>query len=91
MDKNIHCGLKMVLLLLAFTVVQMATVFAESAAPDDQWYWLSSDDNYSKFFDPESVVVTRTVEATQGKVPTEIQVWTKTAYSYGGAKETLNA
>jgi len=57
----------------------------------EQWYWLSSDDNYSKYFDPDSVVVTRTVETAHGKVPTEIQVWTKTAYSYGGAQDTLAA
>ena len=57
----------------------------------EQWYWLASDDNYSKYFDPESVVVTRTVETARGKIPTEVQVWTKTAYSYGGAQETLAA
>ena len=53
------------------------------------WYWLSSDDHYSKYFDPESVVVTNQVDTARGLVPTEIQVWTKTAYSYGGAQETL--
>jgi len=58
---------------------------------EQQWYWLASDDKYSKYFDPESVVVTRTVETAHGKVPTEIQVWTKTTYSYGGAKDTLAA
>ena len=58
---------------------------------EQQWYWLASDDNYSKYYDPESVVVTRTVETAHGQVPTEIQVWTKTTYSYGGAKDTLAA
>ena len=58
---------------------------------EQQWYWLASDDNYSKYYDPESVVVTHTVETAHGQVPTEIQVWTKTTYSYGGAKDTLAA
>ena len=62
-----------------------------ATAPQTDWYWLSSDDSYSKYFDPESVVVTRSVMTDHGPVPTEIQVWTKTAYSYGGAQETLDA
>ena len=64
---------------------------AKENPAQEQWYWLASDDNYSKYFDPESVVITRTVETARGKVPTEVQVWTKTSYSYGGAKETLAA
>jgi len=68
-----------------------ATDTVKQAEAKSQWYWLSSDDNYSKYFDPSSVVITRTVETAHGKVPTEIQVWTKTAYSYGGAQETLKA
>ncbi len=58
---------------------------------ESEWYWLASDDKYSKFFDPSSVVITRRVETDRGKVPTEIKVWTKTSYSYGGAQETLAA
>ena len=68
-----------------------ATAGGQTEAKEQQWYWLASDDKYSKYFDPESVVVTRTVETASGHVPTEIQVWTKTSYSYGGAKETLEA
>ena len=64
---------------------------SQTGAKEQQWYWLASDDNYSKYYDPESVVVTRTVETAHGQVPTEIQVWTKTSYSYGGAKDTLAA
>jgi hypothetical protein len=64
---------------------------SQTGAKEQQWYWLASDDNYSKYYDPESVVVTRTVETAHGQVPTEIQVWTKTTYSYGGAKDTLAA
>ena len=67
---------------------QAAAADSQQAESQQQWYWLASDDNYSKYFDPESVVVTRTVETAHGKVPTEIQVWTKTTYSYGGAKDT---
>ena len=75
-----------------------------SAAPntDAQWYWLKSDDKYSKFFDPDSVkvvkkarVIKRTTNAdgeetkTEKEVPTEIEAWTKTAYTYEGAAETI--
>lgn len=58
----------------------------------DAWYWLSSDDNYSKFFDPASVVTVKSAKKASGeRVPTEIQAWIKTGYSYGGAKETIES
>lgn len=76
--------------VLMFWLLAGQTVLA-AAAQQPGWYWLSSDDNYSKYFDPESVVVTNSVLTAHGPVPTEIQVWTKTAYSYSGAQETLNA
>ncbi|MBR2215446.1 MAG: hypothetical protein IJ849_06785 [Selenomonadaceae bacterium] len=56
----------------------------------DRWYWLYSDKNYSKFFDPTSVVVMHSVTGKdKKKIPTEIQAIIKTGYSYGGAKETI--
>ena len=75
----------------ANTQAAAAETGSQTGAKEQQWYWLASDDNYSKYYDPESVVVTRTVETAHGQVPTEIQVWTKTSYSYGGAKDTLAA
>src|SRR5574344_152348 len=93
MDKRIiHC-LGLGVLALCLLVGQLSTAAAAASAQPEAtgWYWLSSDDNYSKYFDPESVVVTNSVSTAHGQVPTEIQVWTKTAYSYSGAKETLAA
>jgi len=54
------------------------------------WYWLSSDDKYSKYYDTKSVKVTKQANTARGAVPTEITAWTKTTYSYGGAKETID-
>lgn len=57
----------------------------------ETWYWLSSDDKYSKFFDPVSVVTVKSAKKENGeRVPTEIQAWIKTGYSFGGAKETID-
>ena len=64
----------------------------EAAKPAEAWYWLSSDDKYSKFFDPSSVVAVKNAKKENGdKVPTEIKGWIKTSYSYGGAKETIES
>ncbi len=54
------------------------------------WYWLSSNDKYSKYFDPASVTVESATQTSHGKVATEIAAWTKTGYSYEGAAETLD-
>lgn len=73
--------------ILAVTLaVQMGAAHAA-----DGWYWLSSDDKYSKFYDPTSVVVTHSAATTHGQVATEIAAWTKTSYSYAGAEETIAA
>lgn len=74
-----------VFLLVALCLVQMP------AAHADNWYWLSSDSKYSKYFDPASVVKQLEVETSRGKVPTLLAAWTRTTYSYGGAQETLAA
>lgn len=81
-------------------------IFSEVlAAPNSstQWYWLKSDDKYSKFFDPDSVKVVKKAKVTQHtkdengedvtvekEIPTEIEAWTKTAYTYEGATETIS-
>lgn len=55
-----------------------------------QWYWLSSDKKYSKYFDPDSVTVVKKATTDSGKeIPTEIEAWTKTTYTYEGADETI--
>ncbi|SDG10898.1 hypothetical protein SAMN05216584_10296 [Selenomonas sp. WCT3] len=62
----------------------------DNAAEQDNWYWLSADDRYSKFIDLQSVVAQPRKTATGEKgYETEVQAWTKTAYSYGGAEDTL--
>jgi len=66
---------------------------AAQSAPEEEtgWYWLSSDDKYSNYFDPSSVVATGSVETARGKVATEIEAYIKTGYSYGGAQETIQS
>ena len=59
---------------------------------ETQWYWLKSDDKYSKYFDPDSVKVTKKARTDSGQeIPTEIEAWTKTTYSNEGAAETIKS
>lgn len=51
-----------------------------------EWYWIASDAKYSKFYAPDKVRVTRTF----GNTAVQITAWTKTNYSFAGAKETLD-
>ena len=61
-------------------------------SPNVQWYWLKSDDKYSKYFDPDSVKVMKKAKTDSGReVPTEIEAWTKTTYSPEGAAETIKS
>ena len=61
-------------------------------AAEVQWYWLKSDDKYSKYFDPESVTVVKKALTDSGReVATEIEAWTKTTYTYEGAAETIKS
>lgn len=74
----------LLLLLVCFLFMSLGIVRAEG------WYWLLSDSKYSKYFEPSSVHVTHSAETSHGSVATEITAWTKTTYSYEGAKETLD-
>ena len=74
----------LLLLLVCFLFMPLGIVRAEG------WYWLLSDSKYSKYFEPSSVYVTHSAETSHGSVATEITAWTKTTYSYEGAKETLD-
>jgi len=71
------------LLAALFVLLPMQAVQA------DGWYWISSNDKYSKFFDPVSVVTQSSAKTNHGEVPTRIDAVTKTTFSYGGAKETI--
>ena len=65
---------------------------AQNSPPskDSEWYWLTSNNKYSKYFAPDSVRVIKQAKTKNGKdIPTEIEAWTKTTYTYDGAKETI--
>lgn len=66
---------------------------AEQNPPPDKesdWYWLASNNKYSKYFAPNTVRVLKQAITESGKeIPTEIEVWTKTTYTLDGAKETI--
>lgn len=84
--------LRLTAALLMFVLCLCATSFAlADDAGGTDWYWLSSDEKYSNFFDPASVAATASVETARGRVPTEIEAYIKTGYSYGGAQETIAA
>ena len=73
-----------VMLLLA--IMCNTLMYSTAQAAEQQWYWISSDNNYSKFYDPAQV----RVQEAFGGIATRITAVTKTGYSYGGAKETLD-
>ena len=75
--------------VLALAVAFFMCVLFSPGADAAGWYWLSSDTKYTKEFDPSSVVVTKSKNVNGKAVATEIMVWTKTAYTYAGAVETI--
>ena len=83
--KKLRLAWTLLMLVLCLCVPSLAS------ADDTEWYWLSSDEKYSNFIDPASVVTTASVETAHGRVPTEIEAYIKTGYSYGGAQETIAA
>ena len=65
---------------------------SQTAPPnkETEWYWLSSNNKYSKYFAPDTVRVIKQATSESGKeIPTEIEAWTKTTYTLDGAKETI--
>ena len=57
---------------------------AQNSPPskDSEWYWLTSNNKYSKYFAPDSVRVIKQAKTQNGKdIPTEIEAWTKTTYT----------
>lgn len=76
----------------------IATIFTANAAaaPEElpsvetTWYWLASDNKYSKFFAPATVRIAKFARTDDGRdIPTEIVAWTKTTYTFDGARETI--
>ena len=57
---------------------------------ESKWFWLDSNDKYSKYFEPDSVTIKKKVVTSDGReIAIEIEAWTKTTYSYEGAAETI--
>ena len=55
-----------------------------------EWFWLDSNDKYSKYFEPDSVTVKKKVVTSDGReIAIEIEAWTKTTFTYEGATETI--
>ena len=57
-----------------------------SFAADSEWYWINSDDKYSKYFSTTRI---NTI-SSENNIPTCIEDWIKTGYAPGGAAETIN-
>lgn len=77
--------------ILAVAII-CATIFFTPVDVDaaTEWYWLDSNDKYSKYFDADSVTVNKKVVTKDGiETAIEIEAWTKTTYSYEGAAETI--
>ena len=84
--------LRLTAALLMFVLWLCASSFAlADDVGETDWYWLSSDEKYSNFIDPAAGVPTASGETAHGRVPTEIEAYIKTGYSYGGAQETIAA
>ena len=83
---NFHCALRITHFALLF-ICAAVLMTARSACAATEWYWLDSNDNYSKYFDANSVTVTKKVVTNDGReIAIEIEAWT---YSYEGAAKTI--
>lgn len=78
-------------LFLTLAIILTAIIFMpRDACAETDWFWLDSNDKYSKYFDADSVTVTKKVVTNDDReVAIEIEAWTKTTYSYEGAAETI--
>ena len=87
MSTKMRCGVGL-LVSLFFLLLLCPAAFAEDGRT---WVWLSSNEKYSKFYAPSSVRVTQSVMPAKKTetVATEITADIKTAFSYGGAEETI--
>ena len=81
---------------IIFSMILIFNFNAEAAeqnsppAKDSEWFWLASNNKYSKYFAPNTVRILKQAITDSGKeIPTEIEVWTKTTYTLDGAKETI--
>lgn len=83
--------LQSICLLFILLVSNAGFVYAQTAVQtsgnETKWNWITSDDKYGKFYAPERVCIV----SKQNNVPTRIEAWIKTAYTPGGAAETIPA
>lgn len=70
----------------AFVIGSLLMCSTALAVPGEgQWYWLTSDDNYSKYYDMDMVKV----EQSFGNTAVKISAIIRTDYSPGGAVGTI--
>lgn len=74
--------------IICLTILTIFTIFhtQTSFAADNEWYWINSDDKYSKYFSMTRI----TTISSQNNIPTCIEDWIKTGYAPGGAAETIS-
>lgn len=88
------CKIKFIAAIIFSILIFNLNVNAAAQNPppskDSEWYWLASNNKYSKYFAPISVRVLKQTSNEAGKeIPTEIEAWTKTTYTNIGAAETI--
>jgi hypothetical protein len=77
-------------MILIFNLNVNAAVQNPPPDKDYEWYWLASNNKYSKYFAPISIrVLKQTTNEAGQEIPTEIEAWTKTTYTVTGATETI--
>lgn len=76
--------------IFTLAIICAAIFMTGTARAEVDWFWLDSNDKYSKYFNPDSVEVKKKVVTNDGReIAIEIEAWTKTTYSYEGAAETI--
>ena len=66
-------------------LILLALLFNCQTAHAQDWFWLNSNNKYSKYFNPDSVTVLKKA----GNIATEISAEIKTTFTNQGAAETL--
>lgn len=75
--------IKHISILILFMLTFTSITIANAASPN--WYWISSNDKYSKFFATNFIRITH----KENNIPTTVEDWVKTNYSLDGARETI--
>lgn len=76
--------------IFTLAIICAAIFMTGTARAEVNWFWLDSNDKYSKYFNPETVEIKKKVVTNDGReIAIEIEAWTKTTYSYEGAAETI--